>query len=221
MRSFTRDRMSNLATRFAIQFQRLRSDVRGVAAVEFAMLLPVMFILFVGTVEFGQAIAVDRRVTLSASSTADLIARAPSEGLTVDQVDAELNILEQLMRPYDASLLTLRIVSVIANSPQGKLEYKVDWSRDNDGGTPYAHDATYDTDDSSDPKHTSKIPQGLLSNLDSVIIAEATYNYTPLIFSYFLKGPFQFQKTFFAKPRNASCVLLKTTFDCRTGVPLS
>ena len=41
---------------------RLRRCNRGVAAVEFGMIVPIMFMLFVGAVEFSQAITVDRRV---------------------------------------------------------------------------------------------------------------------------------------------------------------
>ena len=52
--------------------RRIARNNSGVAAVEFAMIVPIMFLLFVGSVEFSQAITVDRRVTQVASSTADL-----------------------------------------------------------------------------------------------------------------------------------------------------
>jgi Flp pilus assembly protein TadG len=54
---------------------RFAKDSSGAAAVEFAMLLPIMFMLFYGTIEFSQALTVDRRVTQIASATADLVAR--------------------------------------------------------------------------------------------------------------------------------------------------
>lgn len=191
-----------LAARFApIGLRRLYDDTRGVAAVEFAMILPIMFFLFVGTIEFSQALTVDRRVTQSASSTADLIARAPKEGLTAAQVDSELRIIEQLMRPYDSSPLTVRIISVLAReNKSGSLQYWVDWSRDNQGGTPYTRNSEYGG---------GKMPDGLLVSNESVIIAEATYNYTPLIFNYFIKNAFDLKDTFYLKPRNALCVKLE------------
>ena len=46
------------------------------AAVEFAFIVPIMGVMFIGAVELSQAIIVDRRVTQIASSTADLVARA-------------------------------------------------------------------------------------------------------------------------------------------------
>ncbi|MGE0697515.1 MAG: TadE/TadG family type IV pilus assembly protein [Hyphomicrobiaceae bacterium] len=187
---------------------RIRRDQRGAAAVEFAMVVPIMFFLLVGAVEFSQALTVDRRVTQSASSTADLIARAPSQGLSLAQVDSELKIIEQLIQPYDISALTVRIVSVkaqaVAGNP-GAVSYVVDWSRDNRGGTPYARNAPY-----------SSIPAGLLVAGESVIVAEATYNYTPLIFNYFIQSAFSLDEKFYLKPRNASCVHLQPV-NCVTG----
>jgi Flp pilus assembly protein TadG len=188
--------------------RRLRGDEAGVAAVEFAMIVPIMFLLLVGAVEFSQALTVDRRVTQSASSTADLIARAPSQGLTTAQVDNELGIIEQLIRPYDVAALTVRIVSVKAQAVPGNpgaVNHVVDWSRDNLGGTPYVRNSPF-----------SAIPAGLLVAGESVIIAEATYNYTPLIFSYFIKTAFNLEERFFLKPRNASCVHLQP-INCITG----
>jgi Flp pilus assembly protein TadG len=187
---------------------RLRRDTRGMAAVEFAMIVPIMFFLLVGAVEFSQALTVDRRVTQAASATADLVARAPSQGLTITQVDNELKIIEQLIEPYELSQLTVRIVSVKATPVNGNpaaVNYIVDWSRDNHGGTPYAKDSTY-----------AGIPNGLLVAGESVIVAEARYNYTPLIFSVFIESAFDLEEKFYLKPRNASCVHLKPV-NCVTG----
>ncbi|MDX2158056.1 MAG: TadE/TadG family type IV pilus assembly protein [Hyphomicrobiaceae bacterium] len=188
--------------------RRLAHDKGGMAAVEFAMIVPMMFFLLVGAVEFSQALTVDRRVTQAASSTADLIARAPSQGLSVSQVDSELRIIEQLIEPYELTQLTVKIVSVKANAVAGNpaaLNYVVDWSRDNRGGTPYARNATY-----------NGIPAGLLVAGESVIVAEASYNYTPLIFKVFIESAFDLSEKFYLKPRNASCVHLQPV-NCVTG----
>ena len=186
------------------------SDNGGVAAVEFAMLVPIMIMLFIGAVEFGQALSVDRRVTQSASSSADLIARAPVDGLTTADVDGQMQIINQLMVPYDLAPLTVKVVSVIARPvgpPPGK-NIIVDWSRDNHGGTPYARNSAY------------ALPSpALLDPGESVIIAEATYLYTPLIFNYFLTSAFNLKETFYLKPRNSSCVNLKP-ISCVTGNPI-
>ena len=46
------------------RLRRLASDQRGVSAVEFAMLLPLMLTLYLGGVEVSQGISIDRKVTL-------------------------------------------------------------------------------------------------------------------------------------------------------------
>ena len=57
-----RQRMSNRWRRIGA----LRGDQRGVSAVEFALLLPLMIALYLGCVEVSQGVAVDRKVTLTA-----------------------------------------------------------------------------------------------------------------------------------------------------------
>lgn len=197
------------AERVCVLLKRLARNVRGVAAVEFAMIAPIMFLLFVGSVEFSQAITVDRRVTQAASATADLVARAPAQGVTAAQVDRDITIIKQLMVPYDDTELTVNIVSVKAVAVPGNpgaINYVVDWSRDSKGGTPY-------------PRNSPApfgMPQGLLVAGESVIMGHAIYNYKPLILSHFIKEAFTMEEKFYLKPRNASCVHL-VPIHCVTG----
>lgn len=187
---------------------RLRRDDKGVAAVEFGLIVPVMFLLFVGAIEFSQALTVDRRVTQSASSSADLIARAPAEGLTPAEVDGHLKIIEQLIKPYELGPLTVTVYSVKAIKQDGNLKFLVDWSRDNKGMEgPIPHGNPF-----------PDMPENLLGEGESVIIAEADYNYTPLIFSYFITSAFHMKEKFYLKPRNASCITLRksVTSQCAT-----
>lgn len=207
-RLFTR-RVGTRSRRF---MGRLGRDTSGMAAVEFGFIVPIMFFLFVGTIEFSQALTVDRRLTLAASSTADLIARAPNSGLTPEQVDRDLRIIEQLIAPYEINRLYVKVLSVIAAGAPGNpavLTYRVDWSRDNHAGTPHPRNQPY-----------YDIPAGLLVAGESVIVSEATYNYTPLIFSYFIEAAFNMTERFFLKPRNSSCVHLRP-INCVTGGTMS
>lgn len=193
-------------------FARLRRDTAGVAAVEFGFIVPIMFFLFVGTIEFSQALTVDRRLTLAASSTADLIAQADRAGLTEAQVDRDLKIIEQLIAPYELERLYVKVLSVIAQGTPGALnptEFRVDWSRDSQGGTPHPRGEDY-----------QDIPNGLLVGGESVIVGEATYNYAPLIFSYFIESAFNMTERFYLKPRNVICVHLKP-INCVDGSTMS
>ena len=57
---------------------RLRSDESGVSAVEFALLLPLMLMLYLGTAEVSLGIGVDRKVTLTSRTVADLASQVSS-----------------------------------------------------------------------------------------------------------------------------------------------
>jgi Flp pilus assembly protein TadG len=56
----------------------LIKDRRGIAATEFAFIVPIMLVMFFGTVEFSSGIAVDRKVTLMARMLADLTSQSVS-----------------------------------------------------------------------------------------------------------------------------------------------
>ena len=69
---------------YAIQFSgllpRLRDFARGqsgFAAVEFAMILPFMLTCYIGGVEIGDGVAIDRKVAITTHSIADLATRLP------------------------------------------------------------------------------------------------------------------------------------------------
>jgi Flp pilus assembly protein TadG len=193
-------------------FRRLTSNAQGAAALEFAMIAPLMFMMLVGSIEFSQAITVDRRVTQAASAMADLVSRAPSEGVTAAQVDRDMSIIGQLIPPYDLSALTVEVVSVKAQAVPGNpgaVNYVVDWSRNNRGGTPYARNSPA----------PFGMPQGLLVAGESTIVGRAFYNYTPLIFSYFISEAFTMEEKFYLKPRNGACVHLKP-IHCVTGATM-
>ena len=200
---------ATILTRARYTLRKLKRNADGIAAVEFAMIVPIMFSMFVGSIEFSQAITVDRRVTQAASATADLISRAPSEGVSTAQVDRDLTIVGQLMAPYDAAALTVNIICIKAVPVPGNpnaLNYVVDWSRDNRGGTPYQRGVPA----------PFGMPAGLLVAGESVIVGYAIYNYTPLIFHYFIETAFNLEETFYLKPRNAACVHL-LPINCTTG----
>ena len=73
-------------------------DERGVSAVEFALLLPLMLALYLGAVELSQGIAADRKVTLTSRTVADLVSQVTNinnAGMT-----NSLNAAAAVMAPY-------------------------------------------------------------------------------------------------------------------------
>ena len=70
--------MTRIWLRMRRRALKLLGDKRGVAAVEFAVIVPVMLVLFFGMDEFSSGVAVDRKVTLMARTLSDLTSQNTS-----------------------------------------------------------------------------------------------------------------------------------------------
>src|SRR5580692_4132613 len=73
-------------------------DRRGIAATEFAVIVPIMLVMFFGTVEFSSGLAVDRKVSLVARAIANLT----SQGVQATSADLAGYFLvgSKIMTPY-------------------------------------------------------------------------------------------------------------------------
>lgn len=142
-----------LARRFA------RSE-GGVAAVEFAIILPLMLTLYLGLVEMAQGFTVKRKVAILARTLADLSAQATTISNT--ERDNILASAAQMLAP-DASASEARgyVVSVFVDD---KKKATVCWGESVNGYTV--------------PTSVSLEP-GLLLPGRSVILAEIHYNFRP------------------------------------------
>jgi Flp pilus assembly protein TadG len=105
----------------------LLRDCSGVAATEFAIIVPLMLVMFFGTVEFSSGVAVDRKVTLIARTLSDLT----SQGLTATDCTlsnsfvAATSILYPYPTPPPPSASTITELLVDPTT----LQAKVQWSR--------------------------------------------------------------------------------------------
>jgi Flp pilus assembly protein TadG len=83
------------------QVAGLGREQDGGTAVEFAMLLPLMLTLYLGAVEISQAVAIDRKVTLTSRTVADLASQASS--ISSSDMSNILGASSAVIAPYDAS----------------------------------------------------------------------------------------------------------------------
>src|SRR5215467_8262204 len=109
--------MRSLASRIEL-IQRLVSfarDRRGISAVEFAMLLPLMVTMYLGVVEVSRGVAIDRKVTLTTRTMADLASRVTSINNT--DMSNLLNATAAVVSPYDQNQVrvVLSAVNIDAN----------------------------------------------------------------------------------------------------------
>ncbi|MFS8179966.1 TadE/TadG family type IV pilus assembly protein [Pseudovibrio denitrificans] len=98
-------------------FKAFWRQMDGVAAIEFAIVLPLLLFLFIGMVELTTAISYDRRVSKAGAAIGDLVAR--SDDITGDTADLRTAI-EHQMAPFDDADIAVRVGMVLirSNEPQ-------------------------------------------------------------------------------------------------------
>ena len=176
-----------LVARTRRPIRRFLRDKRGISAVEFAMLLPLMITLYLGGVEVSQAVAVDRKVTLISRSLGDLVAQVT----TVTNADMT-NILAAtaaIIVPYVDANLKITVSSVVVDA-QGVA--KIAWS-DTKNGTARAVGSTV------------TLPAALNTASTSLIWAEAQYAYKPVI-GYVITGTMTLKDQIYMRPRLSDTV---------------
>ncbi|MEY9591489.1 MULTISPECIES: TadE/TadG family type IV pilus assembly protein [unclassified Bradyrhizobium] len=176
------------------------ADKRALAATEFAIIVPLMLVMFFGTVEFSSAVAIDRKITLIARTLSDLTSQSTTlnDAGMKDTFTASISVV----MPYDAALVkgTISQIYIDANSIA-----KVQWSR---AGT-IASGATQATLATSARNAgdtvTTMIPPALLIPSSYLILSEANYTYTPTI-GYVLKSSVTLSDLSYTRPRQVTCV---------------
>jgi len=163
-------------------------DRRGVSTVEFAITLPVLLLIFVGMIEFGEVFTAERRINIVANSTADLVARTKTTS------DAELNDIAaavgEIVRPFPTDSLGLVVSSIVTDADNNAT---VAWSWA-DGATARTAGATF------------ALPDAALTEPNtSIIVAEVTYQFTPSV-GLFLVGGTQLDAVALYRPRLAEAV---------------
>ncbi len=107
-------------------------DRRGVAAVEFAFVAPILLALYFVTMEVSQAIETDNKVSRAGSMIADLITQQRS--MTASEIDAIMKIGEATLQPYNRSVGKIVVTAIeITGEPAPRVQ--VAWSRQLDNGT--------------------------------------------------------------------------------------
>ena len=156
---------------------------RGSILIEAAIAFPVLIVILLGMVEFGVAFTVKRRNAQIASTVADLVAQVSSISTSDLQSMETISATILAPYPYSAAIAGLRITDVTLNAYNATV---VRWSYAT--GTLSANSGPYSP------------PSGLVSQGQDVIIAEANYNFTPVI-GEFLTGVITFSAQAYNKPR--------------------
>ncbi|MFS0770933.1 TadE/TadG family type IV pilus assembly protein [Sphingomonas sp. 1P08PE] len=167
-------------------------DRRGLALVEFALVLPVMLTLFLGGFQLTQASACQRRVTIVARAIADIVSR--NDVLTVTKVATILSASSDIMAPYDVSVARSRVSLVKVD---GNLNVTVMWSE--------ARNTVQ-----RDVGPFAGLPADMKIANSYYVLGEVSYDYRPI--SGRFAWPISFTQTLYMVPRKSAYV------DCPTCV---
>jgi Flp pilus assembly protein TadG len=90
---------------------RLRRDIRGVAAAEFALLLPILILFGAGTIEYSRLILLTQKLQSGSFLLADLTAR--DRTLSEDQLTNIFLAIDNVIQPFDFAASGRAIVTSI------------------------------------------------------------------------------------------------------------
>lgn len=178
----------------------LRDDTRGVSAVEFAMIIPLMFLMFFGMLDVSNGFAVDRKVSQIAQGMADLASRYTT--LAETDVSNFFIIADAMLTPYDKTQLKATISQVYID-PASKTA-KVVWSR-GDVTKAKGTVVSVPTDLITKDVNGNYLPNQYL------ILGEANYTYVPTIGWVVPKGGLTLADSMYTRPRQTSCVVMVTS----------
>jgi Flp pilus assembly protein TadG len=192
--------MSRIWLRAWLSVTTLLRDQSGIAATEFAVIVPIMLVMFFGTVEFSSGLAVDRKVTLVARTLSDLTSQSPAavdDSYLKNVFTASIAILA----PYSATPTQATLSEIYVDS--NKIA-KIQWSK----AATIASGATQATltTSSHNAGDTIAIPSGLLVKQTYLILSEVRYLYTPTVGYVMGKAGVTLSDVTFTRPRQNTCV---------------
>ena len=181
----------------------LLKDRSGIAATEFAMIMPMMLVMFFGTIEFSSAVAIDRKVTIMARTVADLT----SQGATVNDTDLTNFFAASLaiMTPYDKTPTNATVSELYIDPASGDV--RVQWSK---GSAPRSVGSIV----------TAIVPTSLISrdpNTNAIlpnqylIFSEINYLYVPTIGYVMAPTGVRMSDVAYTRPRQSVCVFYPST----------
>jgi Flp pilus assembly protein TadG len=171
--------------------RRFLASTRGVAAIEFAIILPVLVTLFLASVDAARAIAIYTKVR-SATYALDAITNQYSS-IAASDMSAILGATSVVLAPYSSSPVVV-VVSQIKVTSATKAS--VNWSATLNG--------TALTQNSS-----TTVPTNFASCSSYpcyLVYGQVSYTYTPL-FTYFIKSAITLSDSLYATPRSTECIL--------------
>lgn len=169
--------------RLANSLRRFGGARKGLAALEFAILLPTMVFVLLAAVDLIDALSTYRRAENAAASLADVVSRDTS--VSNSEITGLWSAVGLLMYPDTDASMAERVTSVMVNSSSNAT---VVWSEGHNGLSARTANTTV------------TLPAAMMTAGTSVIMAETTYHYnSPLNFLF--SGTIDFSHTVYRRSR--------------------
>lgn len=173
-------------------------DRRGVSAIEFAFIAPILILLYFGVAELCGAMLAQRKAGHVASELGDLVAQCQQVAASDFSTTGYWAVGNAVLYPLNTSPLSMRVTSITANSTD--TVFTVAWSYDNGGAlTAYSTGTTL----------TNSAFASLIPANGSIIMSETQYTYTSPV-AIVVKTAIPFSSTFYLAPRQVTQIPLGT-----------
>lgn len=122
-----------LDSRIARLGLRLVRDKGGVGAIEFAILVPVLLLLYLGALQTTVALSVAQRTSRAAGTVADIVTQQSTVSKSI--LSTMPSVVNAIFVPYATTGMTLKITGIQIDASS---KATVLWSWEQDGTTAYA-----------------------------------------------------------------------------------
>ncbi|MFO1106870.1 MAG: TadE/TadG family type IV pilus assembly protein [Amaricoccus sp.] len=180
--------------------RRLWRDRSGVSAVEFALILPFLTALVVGTIEFGRLILVTQKLQNGSFILADLTARGDNnKPLAESDIKSIFLALDSTMKPFSLKSNGAAMLSSVSAVAGGKTV--INWQRTGAGVLSV-------TSGLGKVGAVAALPKELtLASGETLVVAEVFYSFQP-VFGFFV-SPAVLHKVAYYRPRLGTLDALK------------
>ncbi len=152
-------------------FARLARDRRGIAASEFALILPLLALFSAGTIEYSRLILLTQKLQSGSFILADLTAR--DRTLTATQLDNIFLAIDNIIQPFPFAVDGKAIVTSVGWSSVTKKPV-VNWQRSGAGDLVAKSEV-------GEAGKTAALPADLsIADGETIISAEVYYDFKPL-----------------------------------------
>ncbi len=204
LKSTLKSALRSTCSRFSLRnyTRRFRDDERGIAAIEFAIIAPIMIGMYFGLAEIAHALSTDRKISHATNVAGDLATQQPD--IMDEMIEEVLAAALRVMDIPDVENVSIDIESFIKpdlSQPaisQGRIRLN----------SSVGNFTSF---------NTTNLDEKLLNENSGVVVTRVRYDYTPLEFRFF-DSTVRLQETFLLKPRRSESVIIQngtgSLIDC-------